>query len=169
MSCPALAGTILALSALRGGARVKVVLSGEPGQTLSTESFTRNEDRILQVLVAWLGTGYAFGIHRLDDTFTRTQSDEHPVHLLLITDQDIFSMLDDTDERTGNRTGWSVAAQAQQQATAATCVLHMPTDWEDDDCQRLTAEGWDVHRVYDHEELIDFARHFSRQQYEVAR
>src|SRR5699024_9154431 len=44
MSCPALAGTILALSALRGGARVKVVLSGEPGQTLSTESFTRNED-----------------------------------------------------------------------------------------------------------------------------
>src|SRR5207249_1544435 len=43
LSYPALAGTIIALSALRMGARVMVVLSGEPGKALATEGFVSDE------------------------------------------------------------------------------------------------------------------------------
>src|SRR5262249_4762601 len=56
-SYPAIAGAIVSLSALRAGARVKVVLSGEPGQTFSMPDFRRDEREILDVLTRYLGTG----------------------------------------------------------------------------------------------------------------
>ena len=59
----------MVLSALRAGARVKVVLSGEPGQSVSTEGFVRDPEICLRTLTNYLGTGYAFGIHRLAETF----------------------------------------------------------------------------------------------------
>ena len=83
-----------------------------------------------------------------------------PVHVLIITDQDIFSMLDD---RKGKRSGWTVAAETLQVARAgATMVLNMPRGWNDKDAAKITAMDWDVHRIYDWEELVAFARKFSR-------
>src|SRR5690606_15953972 len=87
LSHPVLAGAIVCLSALRVGARVKVVLSGEPGTSVSTDGFTRDENQVLGVLTDYLGTGYAFGIHRLEETFV--EKTEHPTHILIVTDQDI--------------------------------------------------------------------------------
>ncbi len=69
LSYPVLAAAIMALSALRAGAQVKVVLSGEPGNSISTDGFIRNQSEILRVLASYLGTGYSFGIHRLAETF----------------------------------------------------------------------------------------------------
>ncbi len=72
VSYPILAGTIMVLSALRAGARVKVVLSGEPGNSISTDGFIRQEQELLRLMTNYLGTGYAFGIHRLEETFMLT-------------------------------------------------------------------------------------------------
>src|SRR5262245_5190381 len=69
LSYPVLAGAIIALSALRAGSHVKVVLSGEPGRTIATPSFERNDALVLKTLTSYLGTGYSFGIHRLAETF----------------------------------------------------------------------------------------------------
>jgi hypothetical protein len=69
LSFPVLAGTIMALSALRAGARVMAVLSGEPGEFSETDGFTRSEQDVMKVLTGYLGTGYAFGIMRLKDAF----------------------------------------------------------------------------------------------------
>lgn len=160
LSYPILAGTIIALSALRTGARVKVVLSGEPGSARSTGDFVRDEKTVLDVLTDYLGTGYAFGIGRLQETFPQRQPHERPVHILLVTDHDIYSMLDENHRGVG---GWQVAREAAVKARGgATYVLHMPPEWQPDKIGRMREDGWNVHCVQNWEDIVQFAREFSR-------
>ena len=116
LSYPILAGAIMALSALRAGSRVKVVLSGEPGRTISTAGFVRDPQAILRTLVSYLGTGYAFGIHRLAETFTSDEPGQRPVHVLIVSDNDMFRML---DESGNGRVGWDVRVSHCAVAVAA--------------------------------------------------
>lgn len=177
LSYPVLAGTIMALSALRAGARVQVVLSGEPGRSMSTEGFVSDEKQVLAVLTDYLGTGYAFGIGRLRDTFSKPRKPpERAVHVLLITDHDIFSMLDNSHDpvaRAGNKTtprelrpGWQIAEESLRYAAGGgTCVLHMPQTQPVEEVAELVKRGWAVHRLTDWPELIRFAREFSQQKF----
>lgn len=163
VSYPVLAGAIIALSALRVGSRVKVVLSGEPGRTVTTDGFLRDEHKVLEVLTGYLGTGYTFGIHRLRDTFRRRRPGDRDVHILILTDHDIFAMLDGDDP---GRSGWEVARDAVAVAGGGgSYVLHMPADWEPDKVARMRADGWQVHHVQNLEDLVAFARAFSRAHY----
>lgn len=160
VSHPALAGTILALSALRVGARVMVVLSGEPGESLATDGFVSDEKKVLGVLTSYLGTGYTFGVQRLRKTFGKRKPTDPPVHILIVTDHDIYSLLDAED-------GWGCAREAVQKARAGgTYVLNMDLDAEPDRVGRMRADGWAVHGVRDWEELVGFARAFARKIYE---
>ena len=107
LSYPILAGAVMALSALRAGSRVMVVLSGEsPGEAKSTAGFVRNETEVLEVLTDYLGTGYSFGIHRLRDGFGDRKPTDRPAHVIVVSDSDIFSILDATAK---HEKGWSVA------------------------------------------------------------
>lgn len=163
ISYPTLAATIMGLSAMRARARVMACLSGEPGSSVATEDFVRDERAMLELLTGYLGTGYAFGIHRLAPVFQDRKPQDRPCHLLVITDQDIFSMLDSQEN---GRSGWEVAEMARKNARAgATFVLHMPYGWRDNDVDKLRKIGWDVYRLYDWAELVDFARDFSHQLY----
>ena len=124
LSYPVLAGTIIALSALRTGSCVMAVLSGEPGKTVSTEGFIRDERGILGVLTGYLGTGNTFGIHRLRETFSPRTATDRPVHILIVTDNDIFNLL---DAKAGGQSGWKVARDAAAKARGgATYVLELP-------------------------------------------
>lgn len=159
-SYPALAGVIVALSALRVGARVKVVLSGEPGQTFAMPAFSRSEREIVDVLTHYLGTGVGFGVHRLADTFDGRTPRDAPVHVLLLSDHDLFSLLAKDD-------GWKVARRALAAARGGgTVVLHDVPGTRQDEADLLAADGWRVHYVPTEEALVDFARAFSRQAYE---
>jgi hypothetical protein len=60
-----LAGAIIALSALRTGARVQATLWSGPRQFKSTDGFVRNEAEILRILTGYLGGSTAFPIHVL--------------------------------------------------------------------------------------------------------
>jgi hypothetical protein len=160
LSYPALAGTILALSALRRGARVMVVLSGEPGSSLATDGFVADEREVLRVLTSYLGTGYTFGIHRLRDTFGKRKPSDRDVHILIVTDHDIFALLN-------AEKGWKIARHALKQARGGgTYVLNMEPDAAADEVARMRADGWKVHSVRDWEELVSFARAFARAIYE---
>ena len=161
MSWPVLAGTIVALSALRAGARVRAVLSGEPGEHASTDGFVRREDEVLKTLTGYLGTGYAFGVLRLKEAFLDAAPPRRPVHLLLITDGDWFHMLKEVRE------GWDIAAAAVHVAGGgATCVLHMGERYRSaPDIDRLRAVGFDVRFLASWDELAAFARAFSRAKY----
>jgi len=166
-SFPILAGTIVALSALRAGSRVKVVLSGEPGKYVSTKDFGRDEAEILTTLTSYLGTGYSFGIHRLAETFDQRKPSDRPVHILIVTDHDIFMMLRETSSgRAGfdpRRTGWDVARDALAKARGgATYVLNMPIDFEPAGVKQMQNDGWSVSSVRQWEDIVAFAREFSR-------
>ena len=163
VSYPVIAGAIMALSALRAGARVMCVLSGEPGKTAATDGFLDDERKVMELLTGYLGTGYGFGIHHLRPVFDARKLEDRPAHILIITDQDIFSMLDDTK---ATWQGWEVAWQALEQGRAgATFVLHMPPNWHDKEVEKMKEIGWDVFRIYKWEELVAFAREFSRKTY----
>jgi hypothetical protein len=164
-SFPALAGTIVSLSALRAGARVKVVLSGEPqGRTYAMPEFVRDERAILAVLTDYLGTGFGFGVHRLADTFDGRTPRDRPVHVMLLSDHDLFRMFELIEE---DETGWDVARRALLAARGGgTVVLNMVPGPQHPGIERLRADGWRVHCVSGWEELVDFAREFSRRVYE---
>jgi hypothetical protein len=170
LSYPVLAGAIMILSALRAGARVKVVLSGEPGKSVSTDGFVRDPEVCLRTLTNYLGTGYAFGIHRLAETFGGQESRKRPVHILVISDSDMFRML---DEEGSGRVGWDVARQSLQACQGGgTYVLQLPGYLESQSpgygkeyLERMRLDGWNVHLVNSLEELLAFARQFSRMTY----
>ncbi len=173
LSYPVLAGTVMALSALRAGAQVKVVLSGEPGSSVSTDGFVRDQRQVLTTLLNYLGTGFAFGIHRLHETFQGKAVLKRPVHVLVVSDCDIFHML---DESADGQLGWDVAREAVKRCGGgATYVLQLPgvtlpsnksrNNQFDEKLDRMRADGWGVHLVNSMEELLAFAKQFTRQNY----
>lgn len=169
-----LAGAIIALSALRVGARVQVTLWSGKQQELHTGGFVRSEDDILRVLTGFFGGGTAFPIHRLRDTYAHRAPHERAVHILHISDDGITTMFA-SDER-GN-SGWDVAARALAAGRAGgTMALNLysplpahlaPTSrpWEAD-LLRAQEAGWAIHAVRDMADLLSFAREFSRRHYE---
>ncbi len=159
-SYPALAGVVVSLSALRAGARVKVVLSGEPGKTFAMPAFSSSEREILDVLTNYLGTGIGFGVHRLADTFDGRTPRDRAVHVLLLSDSDLFRLLDKGD-------GWDVARRSLGAARGGgTVVLNMPEGAGGEPAARLARDGWRVRYVAGWEQLLEFARDFSRRAYE---
>ncbi|HYM59667.1 MAG TPA: VWA domain-containing protein [Thermoanaerobaculia bacterium] len=167
MSYPVLAGAIIALSALRAGARVMVTLSGEPGSFSTTGDFISDEHEILRILTGYLGTGYAFGIHRLAGTFAARDRRNRPVHILIVTDHDIFVML---REKSYGIDGWTVEREALEKARGGgTFVLHMPASWGESGEKRLTKDGWEVAHVLQWEDIVEFAREFSLRKYDQPR
>jgi hypothetical protein len=172
LSYPVLAGAIIALSALRSGSKVKVVLSGEPGRTVSTDGFLRQSSTILTTLTDYLGTGYAFGIHRLRETFDQLPRGARPIHILIVSDNDMFKMLDDRESR--GATGWDIAERAIEQAGGgATFVLELPdyvlgASWGKEThgyLEKIRAIGWNVNIVSSMDQLVQFARDFSKRNY----
>jgi hypothetical protein len=160
VSFPVLAGTVVALSALRSGARVMACLSGEPGSFTQTEGFVRDERALLGVLTDYLGTGYAFGIGRLKASFLEGAPPERPTHLLVVSDPDFFLMLK------RHEGGWDIARDAAARAGGgATAVLQLQASHYAEPIARLAASGWTVHTVTSQEDLVAFARAFARQRY----
>jgi len=162
LSHPVLAGAIIVLSALRAGARAMACLSGEPGRYSQTDGFVSSERDLLRILTGYLGTGYAYGILRLKETFLDGGPPRRPTHVMVITDSDIFHMLGEV------RDGWEIAERAVARAGGgATMVLHMSPDWGGyrEELDRLREQGWTIHFVTDQEELVAFARTFARETY----
>jgi hypothetical protein len=168
----ALAGAIIALSALRAGSRVQVTLWSGKNQFMSTDGFTRNEDEVLGILTGFYGGATCFPIHKLRDTFSSKRACR--THILMISDDGITTMFD-RDER-GND-GWSIAATALKNGDAGgTMALNIPTNWAQGepswyqraykDLKRARSEqGWQIHAIAKFEDLVEFARAFSRRHY----
>ena len=179
-----LAGAVVALSCLRAGGRVMVVLSGEPGKTIATDGFVRDKAIVLATLTDYLGTGYTFGVHRLADTFggEPTSAGGSNAHVLLLTDNDLFMMLEqeraDGQHRgtaAGTGRGWQIAGETVTRCGAGgTIVFELPhylmaqgraAKVVHPGRARLEAQGWATAEVGGEDELIAFARRFSRMKF----
>jgi hypothetical protein len=70
------------------------------------------------------------------------------------------------DEHRKGELGWDVAREAVAQAGGGgTYVLQMPPDWEPERIARMGADGWQVYCVRSWDDLVAFARAFSRAHY----
>lgn len=172
ISYPALAGAIICLSALRTGARVQATLWSWKQQYTTTPGFVRDEVSILRVLTGYFGGGTAFPIHQLRDTFGPRPPEARPAHILIISDDGVDTLFQQ-DEK-GN-SGWDVSAMALEKARGGgTMVLNLAQGWEQHAAtypsfaaikKARDEQGWNVHRVATWEDLVAFARAFSRQHY----
>lgn len=166
LSYPVVAATVLALSAFRVKARVMVVLSGEPGAWSATEGFVSSEKEVLGVLTGYHGTGYAFGLNHLRKVFAEGMERDRKVHVMIVSDSDIFAMLQEKDGR-----NWDVTATANTVAGGGgTFVLNLPQGLKSHpkEVARLNGMGYDVHAISSWEGIVAFARAFSRKHYEEA-
>jgi len=161
LSYPVLAGAVIAMSALRTGARVMACLSGEmPGEYSNTDGFVRSEKAILGILTGYHGTGYAFGLERLRDAFLKGEKPMRPTHILILSDYDIFHMLEQV------RDGWGLIRDAVRKAGGGgTFALEIDPSHQKEEIDRMRGCGWDVYPVSSREELVSFARSFSRAKY----
>ncbi|MBI3469604.1 MAG: VWA domain-containing protein [Planctomycetes bacterium] len=171
LSYPVLAGAVVALSALRAGSRVKVVLSGEPGQTISTDGFVRDQKTVMRMLANYLGTGYSFGIHRLAETFTSDKPAARPVHVMIVSDNDMFSMM--KKETAASVGTWPARQCAAAEAVAPSCcsfpgpcIPPIGSGPSGGQLDRMRKDGWNVSLVDSMEQLVEFARQFSRTNFE---
>lgn len=174
LSYPALAGAVIALSALRAGSKVQVTLWSGADQFMHTQGFVRDENQILRVLTSFFGGGTAFPIHRLRETYVARKVTDRPVHILMISDDGIDTMFA-TDERGNN--GWDVSAQALLKAQGGgTMALNIPSNWTGANnhwaqqsfkhIKRARDEqAWAVAPVADLKDLLGFAQAFSRTHY----
>lgn len=157
----ALAGAILALSALRVGARVQATLWSGTNQFAVTDGFVRDETAILRVITGFFGGATAFPLHVLRDTYREPR---RPTHIVVISDNGVDTMIEATDEH--GRPGGDIAAAALAAAGAGgTLVLNLWSDGEEARIGALTP-GWQLHRVTDWPDLVAFATAFSRRHYE---
>jgi hypothetical protein len=161
----ALAGAILALSALRAGAKVQATLWAHAGCFETTHGFLRDEKRVLGTVTGFLSGGTAFPIHVLRDTFAARRADDPPAHVVVISDDGVNTMLQE-DEL--GEPGALVARRALAAARGGgTLVLNVPGPFSGDDA--LAAIGFQIHRVQAWEDLVAFARAFVKKHYEEAR
>jgi hypothetical protein len=105
----------------------------------------------------------------LRDTYATRRPGARAAHILVISDDGVSTMFD-TDEHGGS--GWEIAAMALSQAAGGgTLVLNLFAEWEKQEgpygvIRRARDEqGWHVHRVASLDELVEFARQFSRLRY----
>jgi hypothetical protein len=163
----ALAGTILALSALRAGARVQATLWSGVGQFDTTAGFIRDEKRILGVITGYISGGTAFPLNVLRDTYANRTPSDPPAHIVVISDDGVDTTLAKDNKGTP---GAEICALALGNARGGgTMVLNLaaPENWPAR--EPLRQLGFRIHAVTDWEQLVTFARAFVRENYEHKR
>lgn len=165
LSYPTLAGAIIALSALRVGACVQATLWSGAGQFETTGDFLRNEHRVLQILTGYLGGATAFPLHMFRKTYEQRKANARPVHILIISDNGATTIYQ-PDEK--NVEGGAIARMALASAKGGgTMALNLYPTWRQHEPLLLQAEreGWAIFPVSTMEQLVDFAKAFSRIKY----
>ncbi|MEQ8350460.1 MAG: vWA domain-containing protein [Leptospiraceae bacterium] len=164
LSYPALAGTIVALSALRTGSSVQATLWSGPNQVQITDGFVRDEDQILSVLTGYIGGGTSFPLQILRKTYLEHPLPGRKVHILVISDYGVDTMLQ--NDELGN-SGKDIARKALECAGGGgTFALELYTSWEQNKRLKEAASlGFNIHSVTSAQELTGFARRFVQENY----
>jgi hypothetical protein len=118
-----LAGTILALSVLRGGGLVRVTSWSGPGQVAGDTRFQRDPDAVIRDLTTFYASSTSFPLDLLDVRYGRLPPASHEAkrHLVVLSDDGLTSMFG-----AGNEPYAQVAAQVRPKLTTATLVLMDP-------------------------------------------
>jgi hypothetical protein len=115
-----LAGTILALSILRGGGRVRVTSFSGPGQVAGVDRFTRDHVSIVGGLTAFIGGGTSFPLDLYGARYSRLPAPGAATrrHVVVLSDDGLRSMFG-----VGNEPFAATAATVRSKLTTGTLVL----------------------------------------------
>ena len=154
----ALAGAILALSALRAGARVQATTWSGPNEVAGTGGFTRDADEVLRAVVAYFGRGTAFPLDLLRRTHLGypaagiPPTRRGPTHIAVISDDGIETMFQQRRDVADPTAGEALRAADG----GGTLVLQVPPEWAARFEER--ADGYGVHSVMTDDDLMTFVR-----------
>jgi len=163
MSCLALAGAILALSAFRSGAKVQATLWSGPRQFETSNGFLRDEKKIMGIICGYISGSTAFPLHVLRDTYKKRKPTDAPVHIVVISDSGVDTMFNKDEEGTP---GLKLMDQALKAARGgASLALNLPANWAWSPAKEFEKHGYKVYKCSTMEQLVDFAREFVRANY----
>ena len=125
----ALAGTILILSVLRGGGRVRVTSFSGPGEVAGDERFTRRRADAMHALLSYFGGGTTFPLDLMGSRYERqrlrgpSRGADHidRRHLVVLSDDGLGSMFGQ-----GQAAYASVAAELRPRLESATLLVLDP-------------------------------------------
>lgn len=115
-----LAGTILALSVLRGGGRMRVTSFSGTGEVAGMERFSRSPEEIIAALCLFFGrsTSFPLDLYRRRYRGLPALTDEEQRHVVVLSDDGLVSMFG-----VGNEPFEGVAAEVRSTVTTGTLVL----------------------------------------------
>ncbi len=115
-----LAGTILALSVLRGGGRVRVTTFSGPGHVAGTDGFARDHASLIAALAWFPGGGTSFPLDLFGERYEHLAIADERMrrHLVVLSDDGLTSMFGE-----GNEPFALVAPAVRPKLTTATLVL----------------------------------------------
>ncbi|WP_243695381.1 VWA domain-containing protein [Agromyces protaetiae] len=115
-----LAGTILALSVLRGGGRVRVTSFSGPGQVAGSSRFTRGHAEVVAGLALFYGGGTSFPLDLYGERYAKLAPPREGErrHVVVLSDDGLSSMFG-----VGNEPYADVARDVRAKLTTATLVL----------------------------------------------
>ena len=158
----ALAGAVLALSALRVGARVQATTWSGPGQVAGTDGFTRDPDRVLAAIVAHFGGGTAFPLDLLRRTYlgdgTHAPTATGPTHVAVVSDDGVTTMWPDAQQARDPELVGLAGRVLEVAGGGGSLLLDVAERWRS---RVVPPPGYDVYWVDSAQSLVDFARAFA--------
>lgn len=158
-----LAGAIIALSALRVGSKVRATLWSGENEYYTTDSFTKNEKSIMEILTGFIGGGTCFPLGLLKSEYENRQPSKRKTHILIISDEGIDTMYTQSFEKD---TREFVKAMLNQAGGGGSMVLNLYSEKLNPEIQHMKDSGWAIYRISNWEELIEFSRNFVKRTYE---
>lgn len=155
-----LAGSIIALSALKTGSAVRVTLWSGEKEFLTTNGFIRNEKEILKVLTGYFGGGTCFPLELLEEEYK--VEPKRKKHILVISDDGIDTMFTQNYPRDPRQ----IVSQALKNAQGGgSMVLQLYQPNQNPVVNELQQNGWDIYPIQNWNDLIQFSKHFVKRNY----
>jgi hypothetical protein len=159
----AIAGAIIALSALRVGSKVRATLWSGENEYFSTEVFTKNEKSILEILTGYIGGGTCFPLGLLKKEYENRPKNKKKTHILVISDEGIDTMYNQKFEKD---TREFVKLMLENAGGGGSMVLNLYSSSLGKEIQEMKDSGWMIYRISSWGELIDFSKNFVKKTYE---
>lgn len=155
-----LAGSIIALSALKTGSAVRVTLWSGKKEFLTTNGFIRNEKEILKVLTGYFGGGTCFPLELLEEEYK--VEPKRKKHILVISDDGIDTIFTQNYPRDPRQ----IVSQALKNAQGGgSMVLQLYQPNQNPVVNELQQNGWDIYPIQNWNDLIQFSKHFVKRNY----
>lgn len=162
-----LAGSIIALSALRTGSKVQATLWSGEKEFLKTKGFISDTREVMKILTGNIGGATQFPTEVLKDTYSERKPNARKVHILVVSDDGITTIF---EKRKDIGNGNEILTMALEKSGGG-CSMVLNRSYHPDmmqipDIARLAGMGISLAQISDWKDLLKFARDFAKKHYD---